>query len=251
MRSLGIDFAAQPANTAMCEIEWDGASATVVQVAGKVTDDVIRAVVSGPPSRVVGVDVPFGWPAQFVAFVAAHHARAPVNPDAQMRLLRLRKSDEFIQEQFGKQPLSVSTDKLAIPAMRWARLLQEFGVTNRAGDGRWYEVYPAAARIAWGLPAKDNEAALALIDRRCPIAFAAPALHSALVQGRHAFDALLCALATRAAARGLTYLPPEELAQAASYEGWIHVPLPESLARLMSGEVADHVEPAQRQAQRG
>ena len=32
MRTVGIDFASQPKNTALCEIVWDGSSATVVQV---------------------------------------------------------------------------------------------------------------------------------------------------------------------------------------------------------------------------
>ncbi|MFT4037218.1 MAG: DUF429 domain-containing protein [Thermomicrobiales bacterium] len=239
MRTLGIDFAAQPVNTALCEMVWDADSATVVQVAGMVTDDVIRAFVQGPPSRIFGVDVPFGWPAEFVAFVAAHHARTQTDPDVSMAAMRLRTSDQFIHERFKKQPLSVSTDKLAIPAIRCARLLQEFGVTNRAGDGRWYEVYPAAARLAWDLPAKDNATALALIQTQCPIAFASPGLHAALLDSEHAFDALLCSLATRAAALGMTYLPPAELLQAAKDEGWIHAPVPGSLSTLISAETAE------------
>ena len=237
MRTVGIDFASQPKNTALCEIVWDGSSATVVQVASPVTDELIRELVAGPPSRVFGVDIPFGWPTHFVQFVLAHMARATPPPDVSSTQKRLRASDEFVWEVFRRQPLSVSTDRIGIPAMRWASLMQEFGVVNRAGDGRFYEVYPAAARMSWGLPPKDDVAALDLIMAECSLFFASAEFPHTLLRSDHAFDALICALATRAAALGLTYPPPPESQEIAEVEGWIHAPRPGTLDQLISAEL--------------
>ena len=237
MRTVGIDFASQPKNTALCEIVWDGSSATVVQVATNVTDDQIRALVEHPPSRVLGVDIPFGWPTHFVQFVTAHLARVTPPPGVTGTQKRLRATDEFIWQLFRRQPLSVSTDRLGIPAMRWAALMQEFGVTDRAGDGTFFEVYPAAARISWGLSPKDDVAALDMIMAECPLFFASAALSQVLLQSDHAFDALMCALAARAAAVGLTYGPPPELRELAEVEGWIHAPRPGTLDQLIDADV--------------
>jgi hypothetical protein len=234
--TVGIDFASQPRNTALCEIDWDGSSATVVHVELNVTDEQIRALAEKPSSRVFGIDIPFGWPTHFVQFVAAHAARVSPPAGASGTQRRLRATDEFIWQVLGRQPLSVSTDRIGIPAMRWAALMEEFGVVNRAGDGRFYEVYPAAARINWGLPLKDNVAALDLIKVECPLFFASPALPAVLLQSDHAFDALLCALATRAAALGLTYPPPGDAQAIAEVEGWIHAPQPGTLDQLISAE---------------
>lgn len=237
MRTVGIDFASQPKNTALCEIVWDGSSATVVQVASHVTDDQIRAMVLAPPSQLFGVDTPFGWPERFVEFVRAHQERL-TPPAVAMEQLRLRETDRFIWSETGKVPLAVAADKIAIPAMRWAVLLAEFGVQNRAGDGNFFEVYPAAARITWGLPAKDNAAALEVILAECTLSFASAEYPQALLRNEHAFDALICALATRAAALGLSYPPPPNLQAVAEVEGWIHAPQPGSLDQLIDAGLA-------------
>jgi hypothetical protein len=233
VRTVGIDFASQPKNTALCEIVWDGSSATVVHVASGVTDDQIRGLVQNPPSRVFGVDIPFGWPTHFVQFVTAHMERVTPPLGVSGTQKRLRATDEFIWELLRRQPLSVSTDRIGIPAMRWAGLMEEFGVTDRSGDGRFFEVYPAAARIAWGLPPKDDVSAFDLLMAECPLFFAAADLPSALLRSDHAFDALICALAARAAALGLTYQPPPEVRESAEVEGWIHAPHPGTLDQLI------------------
>jgi hypothetical protein len=237
VRTVGIDFASQPKNTAICEIDWDGSSATVMQVVSQVTDDLIRELVVEQPARVFGVDIPFGWPICFVDFVRAHMERGmhPTGGSATQR--RLRSTDVFIWEMFRRQPLSVSTDRIGIPAMRWAMLMQEFGVLNRAGDGQFYEVYPAAARISWGLPPKDDVAALDMLMAECPLFFAAPELRHFLLASDHAFDALICALATRAAALGLTFPPPGDVRDLAEVEGWIHAPQPGTLEQLIPADV--------------
>jgi hypothetical protein len=54
----------------------------------------------------------------------------------------------------GQLPLSVSTDRIAYPAMRIARLLGAVAgePVDRTGAGRIVEGYPAAALRVWGLP---------------------------------------------------------------------------------------------------
>jgi hypothetical protein len=172
-----------------------------------------------------------------VQFVAAHWQRVTPPAGVSSTQKRLRATDEFIWDVFRRQPLSVSTDRIGIPAMRWASLMQEFGVIDRAGDGRFYEVYPAAARMSWGLSAKDDVAALDLLMAECPLFFASAEFASTLLRSDHAFDALICALATRAAALGLTYPPPTDVQELAEVEGWIHAPLPGTLDRLIDASM--------------
>lgn len=240
MRTIGIDFAAQPRETAICEIAWEGSSATLVQLSKNVTDAQIRQLVAGPSPHAIGVDIPFGWPKDFVAFVSAQMQITAPLPVSSMEQKRLRATDRFIKGRFPKSPLSVSTDKIGIPAMRWAALSREFGLVNRAGDGRFYEVYPAVARIVWGLSGKtDNVTALDQILEACPFNCFSPGLRSELLVNEHCFDALLCALVARAAALGLTHLPPADLLGDAEAEGWIHAPQADSLERLVTTGLID------------
>jgi hypothetical protein len=67
-----------------------------VQVVSPVTDDLIRELVTGPPSRVFGVDIPFGWPMHFVQFVAAHMGRVTPPPGVTSTQKRLSSTDEHI-----------------------------------------------------------------------------------------------------------------------------------------------------------
>jgi Protein of unknown function (DUF429) len=59
-----------------------------------------------------------------------------------------------VREETGVDPLSVSSNLLAICAMRCAHLLVELageGALDRTGAGLVAEVYPAAALRQWGL----------------------------------------------------------------------------------------------------
>ena len=49
----------------------------------------------------------------------------------------------------------------------------------------------------------------------------------------HAFDALICALVARAHQRGQCHPIPSDLSAAAAREGWIAVPVRQSLDRLI------------------
>ena len=71
-----------------------------------------------------------------------------------MERLRLRATDCYIHEATGIWPLSVSSNLIAIPAMRCAGLLSRYeerhGPVARDGSGKLIEVYPAAALKVWG-----------------------------------------------------------------------------------------------------
>ena len=128
-----------------------------------ITDEILLSL-AGTGDK-VGIDVPFGWPETFLRAVSAHHLQQEW-PQAQSRDLRLRQTDVFVWKAIGKQPLSVSTDKIGIPALRMAslmvRLAREGTPIDRTGGGRFVEVYPAAALRRWGIADAKKETPLLL-----------------------------------------------------------------------------------------
>lgn len=223
MKTLGVDLAAQPKKTARCLVSCSQSGATVEALAlGQTDADLIAAVAE---ADAVGIDAPFGWPLPFVDAVSTW-ARGGPWPAASSQALRLRRTDLRVAAEV-KAPLSVSTDKLGVAAFRCAGLLDRLGVQDRAGDGRVFEVYPAAALKQWGLPfqgykGKEGRATLhslcAELRRACPWLRDIP---SQCAQDDDAFDALICALVARAAKLRKTS-PADD--PAARKEGWIHIP---------------------------
>jgi predicted nuclease with RNAse H fold len=208
----------------------------------------------------VGIDSPFGWP-EFVTEHLGEYARTgawplrPEDADAREWILRLRfrETDRAVHRQVGIWPLSVSSDLIAVCAWRCAALLhqhaQAAGVPlDRTGERtRVFEVYPAAALAAWGLPFRGYKATgpakgAAARERREAIVagltepapwVGQPAVADALVGSHDLLDAFVSALVARAAAMGSTVGPQtDEERRLAPTEGWIHVPQPGGLARL-------------------
>ncbi|MBE2315467.1 DUF429 domain-containing protein [Solirubrobacter sp. CPCC 204708] len=220
MRTLGIDLASQPANTAACEIDW--ASGDVSLVRG-VDDDAIRAALARADRA--GIDAPFGWPEPFVAAVSG---AAPWPRDR--RVLTHRATDRFVHREIGKLPMSVTTDRIAYCAMRCVTLIEGCEIA--------VEAYPDAALRVWvGGPWSSykrdaRERRAVLLE---PLLEVAP-LSAAQIEACLAFDdnldAVVCALVARAAAVDETVPPPPELARLAEVEGWIQLPRPGSLCRL-------------------
>ncbi len=246
--TVGVDIAVDPANTAACRIDWAGSAATVQEILFPATDEqIVAQVVEAGGS--VGIDCALGWPDEFVDFVVGHREGRPVeprwfdDPAAWRRSLAYRRTDAVVREVTGRWPLSVSTDRLGLTAMRTAGLvtrLSEAGVSGgRADEPPVFEVYPAAALRCWGMPLagykRSAEVRAGLLDelgRRLPTLHLAP-VRGICVEIDHAFDALVAALATRAAALGQLVRPdPADRARAAR-EGWIVLPtMP--LERLVS-----------------
>jgi predicted nuclease with RNAse H fold len=240
MRTLGVDLAAQPCNTGVCEIVWGKHGGTVSVLDGPHTDERLVALMAGADK--VGVDVPFGWPEPFVDALVAHRdgrewPGCGRDPDGHRRQLRLRRTDEYVRTIYGRDPMSVSSNLLSITAMRWAGLedrLRADEPIDRSGLGRVVEVYPAAALKFWGLrdrgyKGRQNRTVLeALVSALVREAGAGlrftDGAEEVLRASDHAFDALISSLVARAALLGQTTVPPPSDAALAHTEGWIHVP---------------------------
>jgi predicted nuclease with RNAse H fold len=244
MLTIGVDLAAEPDSTAVALVEWRPERAVVRDVIWGADDATILAAMK--EAGKAGIDCPLGWPEAFVAFVAAHQAGAAPIPRriadrGWRRPLTMRLTDLVVHEETRLTPLSVSADRLGHVAMRCAcllaRLAQQGDAVERSGSGKIVEVYPAASLKCWGLPHRhykrpgDRQVLEDLVDG---LLAAAPWLDlgetDLLCRRNHdATDAVIAALTARAADRGLTLRPrTEKEASAASTEGWIAIPLPNS-----------------------
>jgi predicted nuclease with RNAse H fold len=244
MRSLGIDLAAEPPDTAACEITWLADTAHGRLHTDRLDDDRLLGLIESADK--VGIDCPFGWPQPFVHAVAIH-AKAAAWPGrgqlgaSHRQSLRYRLTDQIVHQQVGIWPLSVSTDRIGVTAMRCAALLDALAAAghpvDRAGGGRVVEVYPAAALKHWGLPHqgyKKNKEEATIVRSQALDRLRAN-LPTLILDGDgldrcrrsdDAFDALICALVARAGGLGLTTPPaPGDQAKRAQIEGWIHLPI--------------------------
>jgi hypothetical protein len=183
---------------------------------------------------------------------------SPSDGSARNRL-RFRETDRFVKET-ARLPLSVSSDRTAVTAMRCAALLTAHGERrsgpggsiDRSGDDQVVEVYPGASLVQWSGEGTDtrldpqgykDQANLAkretLLDTllsTAPWLVIGDAMRLTCVKSDDALDALLCSLITRAASKGLT-LRPATMSQTAlaHVEGWIHLPTRDSLGQLVNG----------------
>lgn len=238
MKTLGIDLASPAASTAACTVDWSGGRATVERLILGVDDDAILELTG--EADVIGIDAPFGWPDAFVAML---DPQCPVQPWTTSRRdeLRLRATDREVHRITNRWPLSVSSDRIGVVAMRCDGILRRLGVTDRGGHARIVEVYPAAALAIWGLPCRGykgrkNESALA--DAAEALLALVPALDVTADQRQHlrtsdhAFDALVSSLVARAGALDLVEPIPQDHRARARREGWIRLPVPSALAEL-------------------
>ncbi|WP_257182807.1 DUF429 domain-containing protein [Corynebacterium cystitidis] len=232
---MGIDLAAEPTRTGMAVLDDDHFTAVTV---GETDDDIVSTICD---STKAGIDIPFGWPVVFTEFIAAHASHTQPYPNSTgpewRRSMALRATDRDIHSRLGLTPLSVSTNLIAYPALRWAGIearVRDLNVdVSRDGSGRVAEVYPAAALKVWGLPhrgykKKGQSSSRALIlaglqDRFPELKFGS-AVKDTMLHDDNALDAVIAALVAREVRRGKTQPPPAELLEAAAVEGWIHVP---------------------------
>ncbi|MFC5125394.1 DUF429 domain-containing protein [Pseudoclavibacter helvolus] len=237
VKTVGVDLAAEPTRTALAGIEWgaDGARLSNLQLG--TSDPEIIELAEDAVS--VGIDCAFGWPIEFVEFVAAHAGRLTGERTHSgidlRRRLAYRHTDRVVREQTGRWPLSVSTDRLGMTAIHCAELLEGFASAgervDRSGGGRLAEVYPAAALRAWGLltpgyktkPEARILAAQVVMDA-LPLLETTAEQRALLGRSDDALDSLVAALIARAHALGKTLPVPPELREAAEAEGWVALP---------------------------
>jgi predicted nuclease with RNAse H fold len=245
--TVGIDLAAEPERTGLAWMTWPPGRAVVTQLICGADDAVILDAISAADKA--GIDCPLGWPADFVAFVAAHEsgeAPAPLDEAGRdwRRRLTTRLTDRVVREQTGLVPLSVAADRIGYVALRCAallaRLAQRGQPVDRSGSGTVVEVYPAASLQRWGLPhrrykgPRDSRALAMMVDElQARAGWLELGEHAALCRRSHdAADAVVAALSARAAALGLTRSPAGNQLRAARTEGWVAIPGESSLDRL-------------------
>ena len=229
MITLGIDLSAQRAGTAACLIDWQREKVVVSEPQVGCSDAELDEVIGRADA--VGIDAPFGWPKPFIDAVASWTLKE-WSPEIRDRL-QFRATDRFVRDMQRRWPLSVSTDKIALPAMRAMALLNRHGVTDRSGDGLFFEIYPAASLHAWGISnrgykqAKDEAcvAARAKILTELRVRLPQLELPSSAAATSDTLDSLIASLTTRAAAIGRARRPGSELIELARTEGSIHVPI--------------------------
>lgn len=237
MITAGVDLAAEPKGTALALIEWSKSQARLIEIVLGVNDKEI--VEATGQAQKIGIDCAFGWPVEFLEFLNQH-----MNPNQKTkgidgamkwrRTLAYRETDRAVREITGRWPLSVSTDRLGLTAMRNAGLLsrlQEAGIdTTRSGEGTTAEVYPGATLRLWGF---DTAGYRTSKDQRIlllgKIQEAAPWLDLSnhkdqMEESSDAFDAVIAALAARAVANGLYFKPKDNQLEKAKVEGWICLP---------------------------
>jgi len=240
--TAGVDLAAEPKGTALAIIEWKKTQATLVDLQLGVNDQAIVEA-AGVVDK-LGIDCALGWPIEFVEFLNNHaNLESTSFPDGGMdwrRRASFRESDRHVREVTGKWPLSVSTDRLGLTAMRCAGLqgrIQQSGIeVDRSGSGRIVEIYPGASLRLWGFDTagyRANEDAraelLTSIEQSVPW-LNLESYRDPMISSTDAFDAVIASLATRAAAISLYLKPPVEHLDKAKIEGWIALP---------SGSIAD------------
>ncbi len=237
MLIAGLDLAAESKGSALAVLDWAQNRVKLVSLKVSVSDNSV--VELAPNSAKLGIDCALGWPIDFVDFVKSYSNvnLAGLAFDGGIdwrRNLAYRETDREVHRVTGRWPLSVSTDRLGMTAMRCAGLLsklQEAGEQiDRSGRGKVVEVYPAGSMRIWGLNAagyrSSPEARKELIAQ---LRVAAPWLdltgfETLMAQSCDAFDAVIAALAAGSAALGLSTAAPETLLKQAQIEGWLALP---------------------------
>jgi predicted nuclease with RNAse H fold len=186
MRTLGIDLAAQPEKTAVCEIAWlSGRALPQAPKRGAEDDELLDRMAD---ADWVGIDAPFGWPDRMVDAIHDFARENTWPADAAPERLRYRNTDWFVHEFVAENtdpprsvwPLSVSSDRIAVCAWRCASLLTRHvkgtgrkldrigvppGTATKGAPGQpgstglvapqgVVEVYPAGALVLWAFPHK-------------------------------------------------------------------------------------------------
>lgn len=235
---VGIDLAADPRRTGIAWLRETGQNVVVEDVRVGADDDEIVSAITG--SRKTGVDVPFGWPRAFVELVQAHRIAALAPPPGTgpewRREVLFRATDLEVRRRVRKVPLSVASDRIAYPAIRWAgiaaRLREQGFPISPDGHSIACEVYPGGALAAWQLGMHRYKGTKGAASRPSLIEQLSARLpwldwaghRDACADDDNALDAVISAVVARDVDLGLATPPPPELADLAAEEGWIWLP---------------------------
>ena len=235
----GVDLAAEPKGTAVATIDWSSDAAELVSLQLGVDDQQIMDECAG--SAKVGIDCALGWPVDFIDFLNRQSNLDELEGSPAFdggsdlrRNLAHRETDRHVREVTGRWPLSVSTDRLGMTAIRCAGLLSKWQASgtpiDRTGSGKIVEIYPGASLGIWGFDragyrtSADIRARL-ITELHAQAPWLALGAHEQLmVDSCDAFDAVIAALAARAAQLGRYTPPTEAQLDRARIEGWVALP---------------------------
>jgi predicted nuclease with RNAse H fold len=235
MITAGIDLAAEPKGTALAILAFMNNKAKIVYLEQGLDDQALIDKTINADK--IGIDCAFGWPIEFAKFIAQNQDPKNKEPiDGGMdfrRTLSFRETDRVIKELTGRWPLSVSTDRLGLTAMRCAGLLsryQQAGIeVDRSGAGKLAEVYPGATLRTWAFDTTNcrvNKEVRAKLIKE--LTQRAPWLEltntELMIESADAFDAVIAALAARAIQRGEYHKPSADQQARALIEGWVCLP---------------------------
>ena len=230
LRFLGVDLASQPKKSSLCVIDWERLPRVIDLVRPAHDDEIVERAATVDAT---GLDCPLGWPDLFVETVRRHHeGKSTSDVDATPRDLRLRTTDQWIRSHHvPRDPLSVSTDRLGIVALRGIGILERIAGpgADRSGGAGVYEVYPGGSLAKWGLPSTGYKHEVGRDTRREIVEALMPHIDLAgtadrLVANDDDLDAVITAVVTGLAHLGFSTSAPGEHAEIARVEGWIHVP---------------------------
>lgn len=236
MISAGIDLAAEPKGTALALIEFSNNKARLTYLEQGLDDEAL--ITKTHKADKVGIDCAFGWPIKFSQFITKHQDLTNQGLiDGGMdfrRELSFRETDREIKKLTGRWPLSVSTDRLGLTAMRCAGLLSKYqakGIAiDRSGSKLLVEVYPGATLRNWNFDTTgyriNPEARATLLEeleRKAPWLELA-AFRTEMIESADCFDAVVAALAARAVYQGDYNKPSSAQLEVAKVEGWICLP---------------------------
>lgn len=241
----GLDLSTSARKTAAVALDWSSRhEAKVVEVRHPLELTDIPALIHAHRSDSWAVDVPFGWPEEFVRLMTDRHSE-PLAPDAipaperwetwRTREIAQRLTDRFVTDdvRIRTRPLPAAFQLLGATAAAWVLIEAELSrlgvVIDRSGQtGSICETYPAAALAAWGFG--RNKRNWQELRDAFPFLTVDPSLLP-LLESDDVCDAVVCALVVRARDLGKTIRPQAHEAGLARREGWIHVSCedPESL----------------------
>ena len=239
MISAGIDLAAEPKGTALALIEFSNNKAKLSYLEQGLDDQAL--ITQTQNADKVGIDCAFGWPIQFARFINNHQDLANtelINGGMDFRrVLSFRETDREIKKLTGRWPLSVSTDRLGLTAMRCAGLLSKYQAKgteiDRAGSKLLVEVYPGATLRNWKFDTtgyRVNKEPRAELLRKLEAQATwldVSSFRTQMVESADCFDAVVAALAARAVYQGNYSKPTSEQLKSARVEGWICLPADE------------------------
>jgi predicted nuclease with RNAse H fold len=235
----GVDLAAEPKGTVVATIDWSSDRAELVDLQLGVDDQQIMDACAN--SIKVGIDCALGWPVDFIEFLNRHSDLSAIEAAPAFdggsdlrRNLAHRETDRHVREVTGRWPLSVSTDRLGMTAIRCAGLLSKWQAAgtpiDRTGAGKIVEIYPGASLRLWGFDtagyrSSETIRATLLAEIKGQAPWLSLAAHEPLMLAScDAFDAVIAALAARSAHLGRFNGPKESQRERAKIEGWVALP---------------------------